>query len=88
MAIINFNILKYHYKLKMICLMKILEKMMIFFHDISIDFNDYKNPIKPFINEVFLQLNPESTLKMNKFFMYQFFNNSHDLFFSTQDEQN
>jgi len=50
-------------------------KLQLYYTDITIDFDDYKEPIKPYINSVFIQLNPTLFLKMNVFFK-----NTHTLF--------
>ncbi len=62
-------------------------KLELHYKDVSFDFNDYSEPIKSFVNEVFLQLNPESILKMNLYYMNLYFENDHNLFFPTEDEQ-
>ena len=62
-------------------------KLELHYKDVSIDFNDYSEPIKSFVNEVFLQLNPESILKMNVYYMNLYFENDHDLFFPTENEE-
>ena len=62
-------------------------KLELHYKDVSFDFNDYSEPIKSFVNEVFLQLNPESILKMNLYYMNLYFENDHNLFFPTGDEQ-
>ena len=61
-------------------------KLEFHYSDISIDFNNYKNPIKYFINEVFLQLNPYFYLKMNTYFMNQYLLNDNDIFFPSKDD--
>ena len=61
-------------------------KLKLHYHDISINFDNYKNPINSFGNELFLQLNPELTIKMNVFFINQYFINNNNLFFPHQDK--
>ena len=48
-------------------------KLQFYYIDITIDLNDYKDPIKPYINSIFLQLDPTLFIKMNIFFMNQYF---------------
>jgi len=48
--------------------------------------NDSAAPIKPYINSVFIQLNPTLFLKMNVFFKNQYFNNDDFLFFIFDEE--
>ena len=62
-------------------------KLELHYTDIKMNFNKYKDPISPFVNEIFLQLNPESTVKMNTFFMNQYFDNDDDLFFTTKNDK-
>ena len=59
-------------------------KIELFYIDVKIDFDDYKNPIKPFLNEVFLQLDPDFHVRMNTFFMNEYFENNDDLFFPSK----
>ena len=61
-------------------------KLQLYYTDITIDFDDYKEPIKPYINSVFIQLNPTLFLKMNVFFKNQYFNNDNFLFFVFDEE--
>ena len=49
----------------------------LFYIDNSFDFNDYKKPINSFINEIFILLNPVLYLKMNVYFMNQYFEDDH-----------
>ena len=62
-------------------------KVELYYTDISNDFNNYSHPIKPFLNEVFIQLNPENFLKMNAFFMNQYFQNDNNLFLVFKDKE-
>ena len=55
-------------------------KVELYFTDIKMDFNEYTDPIKSFINEIFLQLNPELYVKMNTFFVNQSFEDENSLF--------
>ena len=56
-------------------------KLELYYIDVTIDFDDYEEPIKPYINSVFIQLNPELFLKMNVYFKNQYFENDNFLFF-------
>ena len=62
-------------------------KVELYYTEISNDFNNYSYPIKPFLNEVFLQLNPELFLKMNIFFINQYFKDEKNIFFASKDEE-
>ena len=55
-------------------------KVELYFTDIKMDFYNYKKPIGSFTNEIFLQLNPESYIKMNTFFVNQSFEDENSLF--------
>ena len=56
-------------------------KLQLFYIDISIDLNDYSQPIKPYLNSIFLQLDPTLFIKMNVFFMNQYFENDTNLIY-------
>ena len=62
-------------------------KFQLFYTDITIDFNDYEDPIKPYINSLFVQLDPTLFLKMNAFFANQYFENDNYLFFVFDEEE-
>ena len=47
-------------------------KLEIYYTDITIDLENYKEPIKPFINSIFIQLNPTLNIKRNIYFMNQY----------------
>ena len=59
-------------------------KVELYYTDVKIEVDDYSDPVKPFLNEVFLQLNPNMISKMNAFFMNEYFESVHDLFFPTE----
>jgi hypothetical protein len=61
-------------------------KLQLYYTDITIDFDNYKEPIKPYVNSVFIQLNPTLYLKMNVFFKNQYFNDDNFLFFVLDEE--
>ena len=60
-------------------------KLQLYYTDITIDFNDYKEPIKPYLNALFIQMNPTLFIKMNTYFMNQYFENDNYLFFVFED---
>ena len=59
-------------------------KIELYYIDVKIEVDDYRNPIKPFLNEVFLQLDPDFHVRMNTFFMNEYFENNDDLFFPSK----
>ena len=59
-------------------------KVELYFTDVKIEVDDYSDPVKPFLNEVFLQLNPNMISKMNAYFMNEYFESVNDLFFPTK----
>ena len=61
-------------------------KFAIYYSDITIDIDDYEDPIKPLLNELFIQLDPTLFAKMNIFFLNQYFEND-DLLFSVFNEE-
>ena len=55
--------------------------MEFYYTDIIIDLNNYEEPIKQYLNEAFIQLNPTLHIKRNIFFMNQYFTNDNYLVF-------
>lgn len=47
-------------------------KLQMYYTDITIDLFNYKEPIKPFLNSLFVQLNPTLFIKRNVYFMNQY----------------
>ena len=47
-------------------------KLQMYYTDITIDLGNYKEPIKPFLNVFFIQLNPTLFIKRNIYFMNQY----------------
>ena len=47
-------------------------KLQIVYTDITNDLSNYKEPIKPFLNSFFIQINPTLFIKRNVFFMNQY----------------
>ena len=60
-------------------------KFSIYYSDITIDIDNYKEPINPFLNTIFIQLNPTLISKANMYFMNQYFEDD-DYFFSIVNE--
>ena len=54
-------------------------KLSIYYTDTTIDIDNYEEPIHSFLNQIFLQMNPTLYLKMNVFFMRQYFENDNYL---------
>ena len=52
-----------------------------YYIDISFDLNNYKEPIKPYMNSLYIQLNPITLIKKNIYFMNQYFDNDNYLVF-------
>ena len=51
------------------------------------DFTNYKEPFDTFINEIFIQLNPDLYVKMNAFFMHQYFYDENSLFHEIREKE-
>ena len=47
-------------------------KFQIYYSDNSVDIEDYKNPIKSYVEAVFIQLNPTLSIRRNLYFMNQY----------------
>ena len=47
-------------------------KFQFFYTDITIDLYNYKEPIAPYLNSIFIQLNPTLFIKRNMYFMNQY----------------
>ena len=62
-------------------------KVELYYVDVKIEVDDFDKPIKPFINEVFLQLNPDFNSRMNIFFLNSYFESNNDLFFETRGDE-
>ena len=61
-------------------------KLQLYYPDIQIDVHNFKNPIKPFLNSIFIQLNPTLFIKMNAFIMNQYFIDDNFLVYILKDE--
>ena len=62
-------------------------RLELYYTDVTIDLDNYKEPIKPYINSVFIQLNPTLFLKMNVYFKNQYFNNDNFLLFVFDEDE-
>ena len=54
-------------------------KLQFYYTDITIDLANYKEPIKPFLNSIFIQLNPTLFIKRNIYFMNQYLYDDDDI---------
>ena len=63
-------------------------KLQIVYTEKTIDLNNYIEPIKSYLNEVFVQLNPTLYIKRNMFFMNQYLTNDDDLLGFIDDADN
>ena len=63
-------------------------KFNLVYTDIIIDLNNYEEPVKQFLNNIFIQLNPTLLVKRNMFFMNQYFLNDNYLIWIFNDEDN
>lgn len=61
-------------------------KLDIYFTDIIIDIDNYKNPMTPYLNNIFIQLNPTLFIKRAMYFINQYFTNDDYLLFVFGDE--
>ena len=62
-------------------------KLQMFYTDITIDLSNYKEPIKPYLNSFFVQLNPTLFIKRNVFFMNQYLYDDDELLAVFNEEQ-
>jgi hypothetical protein len=62
-------------------------RLELYYTDVTIDYDNYEEPIKPYINSVFIQLNPTLFLKMNVYFKNQYFNNDNFLLFVSDENK-
>ena len=61
--------------------------LQLFYTDISFDLNNYEDPVKPYMNSIFVQLNPITFIKLNIYFMNQYFDNDNFLVFVYNEQQ-
>ena len=62
-------------------------KLQIVYTDITIELSNYKEPIKPFLNSFFIQLNPILFIKRNVYFMNQYLYDDDQLLTIFNEEQ-
>lgn len=55
-------------------------KLQFYYSDITVNISNYKEPTKPFIDSIFLQINPHLYVKKNVFFMKYHFKYDNRLF--------
>ena len=61
-------------------------KLDIYFTDIIIDVDNYKKPMTPYLNNIFIQLNPTVFIKRAMYFMNQYFTDDDYLLFVFGDD--
>ena len=62
-------------------------RLELYYIDITINLNNYKEPIQPYIDSSFIQLNPTLFLKRNVYFMNQYFTNDYYLIYVFDEEK-
>ena len=62
-------------------------KLQIVYTDITIELSNYKEPIKPFLNAFFIQLNPILFIKRNVYFINQYLYDDDQLLTIFNEEQ-
>ena len=62
-------------------------KFELYYIDVKVEVDDYENPIKPFLNKVFLQLNPDFVVKMDAYYMNEYFESINQLFFQKEKKE-
>ena len=62
-------------------------KIELYYIDAKIEVEDYSEPIKHFLNEIFLQLDTDLDLRMNNYFMNEYFESDNELFFPGKSSQ-
>ena len=62
-------------------------KVELYYIDVNNEFEDFKNPIKKFVYEIFLQLNPDFDSRMNAYFMNSHFESNNYLLFETKSDK-
>ena len=61
-------------------------KLQMYYTDITIDLDNYEKPISPYLNSLFIQLNPSLFIKRNIYFMNQYLSDD-DLLFGVFGEE-
>ena len=62
-------------------------KLQIYYTDITINLDEFQKTIQPYLNSIFLQLDPTLFLKMNIFFMNQHFKDDRDFIYNFEDKK-
>lgn len=63
-------------------------KFQVYFADHTIDIDDYKTPIKSYVEAMFIQLNPTMSIRRNMYFMNQYlFNDDNFWTFMSDNEE-
>ena len=64
-------------------------KFQIYYVDNTIDIDDYRNPIKSYVEAIFIQINPTLSIRRNLYFMNQYLFDDDNLFwvFSEDDDE-
>ena len=63
-------------------------KLNVYYTDITIDLNNYKNPVRRYLESLFIQLDPNYVKKMNAYFLNQYLYDDNYLIWVFQDEGN
>ena len=63
-------------------------KLNVYYTDITIDLNNYENPIKHYLDSIFIQLDPNYIKKMNAYFLNQYLYDDDYLIWNFNDEEN
>ena len=62
-------------------------KIELYYIDVNYEFEDFEEPIKKFVYEIFLQLNPYFETRMNTYFMNSYFESNNYLIFETKSDK-
>ena len=61
-------------------------KLQIYYSDNTVDISDYENPIKSYVEAIFIQLNPTLSIRRNIYFMNQYLYDDDYLFWVFGDD--
>ena len=62
-------------------------KLQIYYTDITLNLDAFQNTIQPYLNSIFLQLDPTLFLKMNVFFMNQHFKDDSNFIYNFEEKE-
>ena len=62
-------------------------KFQIYYSDYTVDIEDFKNPIKSYVEASFIQINPTLSIRRNIYFMNQFLYDDDNLFYVFNEEE-